>query len=182
MSWTVSHAEPDEAWVLASLEIASWQASYAEQLDASWLDELDPSKLARRWRERLFKARFDEDRVWLLKHEGQALGFCWTGDAAPDEAGFCAEVFMLYLHPEITGKGLGTALWEVVLEDLRGRGYPWLQVWVLESHDRARRFYERLGLRFEGSTRTDTVGPDQVEVVRYDMPLDTLVDFRAGEE
>ncbi len=82
----------------------------------------------------------------------------------------------------MTGKGLGTALWEVVLEDLRSRGYPWLQVWVLASHERARRFYERLGLRFEGSTRTDTVGPDQVEVVRYDLPLDTLIDFRVGEE
>jgi len=181
MSWSVAHANPEDAWMLASLEVASWKSAYAEQLDPEWLAALDPGILARRWRERLFKARFDQDRVWLLKHEDQAMGFCWTGDASRDEEGFCAEVFMLYLHPDITGRGLGTALFEAVIGDLQERGYPWLQVWVLASHERARRFYERFGFRHEGTTRTDEVGPVQVEVVRFDRPLDTLVSWQAED-
>ena len=49
----------------------------------------------------------------------------------------------LYVHPELTGRGIGSALLERAKADMPG-GF---RLWVFQANAGARRFYERHGLR-----------------------------------
>lgn len=58
-----------------------------------------------------------------------------------------AELLSLAVSPEARGHGLGTALMDAVDAELERRGVHDLEVAVMAGNDRARRFYERRGLR-----------------------------------
>ena len=49
----------------------------------------------------------------------------------------------LYVHPELTGRGIGSAL----LERAKARMPGGFRLWVFQANAGARRFYERHGLR-----------------------------------
>jgi ribosomal protein S18 acetylase RimI-like enzyme len=62
------------------------------------------------------------------------LGFIALGDATIDH---------LYVEPEMTGRGIGSALLEHAKEQ-RPEGFS---LWTFQQNEGARRFYERHGLR-----------------------------------
>jgi ribosomal protein S18 acetylase RimI-like enzyme len=87
----------------------------------------------------------EEHRTWFGKvvakrevsvwdKEGAILGFIVLGDAT---------VEYLYVEPEMTGRGIGSALLKYAKERL-SHGFS---LWTFQENDGARRFYERHGLR-----------------------------------
>jgi GNAT superfamily N-acetyltransferase len=70
----------------------------------------------------------------------------------------------LYVVPERWGHGVGRALHDHVLERLRERGAVRGHLWALEHNERARRFYERLGWRQNGTTRVVPFPPNPIDV------------------
>ncbi len=63
-----------------------------------------------------------------------------------------AELYALYVASAYWSTGAGRALMGRVLEEAQADGYPRIVLWVLEQNVRARRFYERAGLRQRGRT------------------------------
>ena len=88
---------------------------------------------------------------------------------APEKAG---ELTTLYVLPEWWGRGCGRALMEAILERARGRCYLCVTLWVLDSNQRARRFYEKAGFAADGAKKTETVSEGVVlHEVRYRLDL-----------
>lgn len=57
---------------------------------------------------------------------------------------------------------------ETCLDRARQRGFARVTLWVLDSNQRARRFYEKAGFTTDGASKTETVAPGVVlEEVRY---------------
>jgi RimJ/RimL family protein N-acetyltransferase len=80
----------------------------------------------------------------------------------------------LYARPEHWGRGLGRELHDEVLSRLRKGGSTRCHLWVLEANDRARRFYERLGWRENGTTRVVPFPPHPIDV-GYTIELETTL-------
>ena len=59
---------------------------------------------------------------------------------------------------------------ETALERLRAR-FDQATLWVLETNDRTRRFYQRFGWREDGATKTDAVRGVELREVRYRIDL-----------
>jgi GNAT superfamily N-acetyltransferase len=55
---------------------------------------------------------------------------------------------LIFLAPEVRGRGLGTRLIEAVCDHARARGARALRLAVAHVHPEARRLYDRLGFRF----------------------------------
>ena len=55
---------------------------------------------------------------------------------------------LIFLAPEVRGRGLGTRLIEAVCDHARSRGARALRLAVAHQHPDARRLYDRLGFRF----------------------------------
>lgn len=74
-----------------------------------------------------------DDEVWVAQQQGEVVGYARTTPGWLDD---------LYVVPSATGRGVGTALLELV----KARQAAGFSLWVFASNTPARRFYARRGL------------------------------------
>ena len=153
------------------IHVRAWQAAYAGLVSRSYLDSLSVEERVGLWREWL-ESPPPGLRVWVAEEDGRVLGFASTGPSRDSEAPpKTAEVYTIYLAPELVGTGLGRPLFAHAVEDLRGRGYVRAELWVLTTNNQARRFYERAGWNTDGGARTEHLAGVELREVRYVLEL-----------
>lgn len=151
----VRAAEPADARPIAVVHVASWQGAYRGLLPDAFLAGLSVDRRQVMWSELLQDAaqsihvaeETDESVIGFASH-----GASRDEDAPPDTG----ELGAIYLHPDHWRHGYGTALLAAVLEGSRNRGFKRLTLWVLESNERARRFYEGAGFVVDGSEKVES--------------------------
>ena len=119
-------ASPDDADAVAAVFIASFRTlTFLPRLhtDEETTDFITNTVMA-------------EDEVVVAEVEGEIVGF-----VAMSSGGDFLE--HLYVHPDLQGRGIGTAL----LERAKARMPGGFRLWVFQANTGARRFYERHGLR-----------------------------------
>jgi GNAT superfamily N-acetyltransferase len=91
------------------------------------------------------------------------VGFSYLGPD-PETGGMILNA--IHVDPSYVGGGVGKRLMVDALAHLGDRAV----LWVLAGNDRARRFYEKGGWRFDGTTRTELWGGVPIEQLRYEWP------------
>ena len=96
------------------------------------------------------------------------VGFCSFGPSRDDGATErTAEVLTIYLLEDVAGRGIGRELFASAIDRLRELGYDRATLWVMASNDRSRRFYERAGWSWDGTTSEHRFDCANVPIVRY---------------
>ncbi|HLA93567.1 MAG TPA: GNAT family N-acetyltransferase [Actinomycetota bacterium] len=167
----IREAEPRDARAIAEVHVGSWRAAYRGQLTDDYLDDLKVDDRLDQHRRTLEEPRAGW-RTWVAEEGGRVIGFAVTGPSedadAQDKTG---EVYAIYLDPEQVGTGLGRALFEHAVGDLRERGFTEATLWVLETNERARRFYEIAGWKPDGTETSERVDCEMRPTVRYRSTL-----------
>lgn len=173
-------AGPGDAGGIAEVHARTWQVAYRGQLSGEVLDrQTEPEPMRRRaerWRGGLEDGRLSEEHGWwdvrVAVDDDRIVGFAAVGpereEDAPEDAG---ELYAIYVHPDRWGTGVGQRLHDVALEQLRDRGMAVVHLWVLDTNDRARRFYERHGWEPTGEDKTEEMAGLEVHEVRYGRAL-----------
>ncbi len=169
MDVRIRPATPEDADAIGSVHVESWRWAYRGQLPDDLLDELDPAERAAGWRRILGSGGTD---VIVADDGARVVGFASAatsrdGDAPPGTG----EVLALYVVENAVGTGAGRALLVGAQGLLRARGHSRATLWVLESNERARRFYERNGWTWDGSRGTHQVRCANMPIVRYAVDL-----------
>ncbi|MFJ4534803.1 GNAT family N-acetyltransferase [Streptomyces tibetensis] len=158
---------------VAEIRVGGWRGAYRGLIPQSYLDGLSVEEDAERRREHL--SRSDGSVVNLVAEGtgGELVGWAChgpyrEGDVLTDDA----ELYALYVHPDHVGRGVGRALLAESVARCSAAGHGRLLLWVLKENDRARRFYERAGLRADGAQEPFEVAGVVVPEVRYARPLD----------
>jgi ribosomal protein S18 acetylase RimI-like enzyme len=97
-----------------------------------------------------------DHELWVAEEDGRIVGFAAIGESTLGH---------LYVHPELHGRGIGSALLAKTKE-LRPSGFT---LWTFPANERACRFYERHGMRavnFGDGTGNEEGLPD----VQYEWP------------
>jgi ribosomal protein S18 acetylase RimI-like enzyme len=171
MPATIRPATPKDAQRLAEIHVSAWQAAYRGQLDDEYLDGLKVDDRLEQHRRSLKEQRADW-RTWLAEDGGRVVGFAVTGPSEDADAErTTAEVYAIYLEPDRVGTGLGRDLFSHAVTDLRERGFDAITLWVLETNERARRFYEAAGWKPDGTITTERVDCEMRPTVRYRTTL-----------
>jgi mycothiol synthase len=118
----------EDAWLEVN---AAAFAAHAEQ--GRWVRDDLLAREAEPW--------FDAAGFLLAERAGRLVGFHWT-KVHPSGDG---EVYVLGVHPDAQGLGLGPALLTRGLHHLAERGCPRVLLYVDESNATAMRLYERTG-------------------------------------
>lgn len=77
----------------------------------------------------------------------------------------------IYIHPEFIGKGIGSDLMQHAQTTLKQDGYLKATLWVLDTNEKTRRFYEKVGWRIEGKTKVDVREGFDLHETRYVIDL-----------
>ncbi len=163
----VRRATPEDAPAIADIHVRAWQTAYRGIWEDAFLDSLSIERRAVEWRERL--ASLQEDvHVWVAELDGRVAGFCSFGPAREDDVpSNTGELYMIYVLPEITRSGVGSALIAHAERSLREAGCPLAILWMLKQNDNAAAFYARAGWMPDGGEKhVDRMGQPSYEVRR----------------
>ena len=167
----IREAEAKDAAPIASIHVRAWSSSYRGQLSDDYLDGLSAEDRLPTTRSMIEDGPADL-RVWVAEDDGIPVGFAVTGPSQDADADpKTGELYAIYLEPERIGTGLGRELFEHAIGDLRARGFRGVTLWVLESNELARGFYETAGWATDGTTSSERVDCEMRPTVRYRVIL-----------
>jgi GNAT superfamily N-acetyltransferase len=128
----------DEREERVELVRAAWRSAYAHIFTRAEIDGIFDGSLAGQgsW----VAARLAPAGTLAARQRGRIIGLAGLGMLRGGDG----ELAAFYVRPEQQGRGVGTALWERCVAELRRRSCPRMQVWTL-ARAGARRFYEARG-------------------------------------
>jgi len=165
----VRRATLADADAIARVHVDSWQAAYLGLIPVPVLNDLSVDRRALHWRRILGGHTTPGSRTLVLVGDDAVVGFASVGPTRDedDHPRAVGEVYALYLSPPAWGHGLGGQLFDAALDDLEGRRFVTVTVWVLEGNARARRFYELHSFDLDGARRPVPVGATTLPEIRY---------------
>jgi ribosomal protein S18 acetylase RimI-like enzyme len=152
---SLRRATVDDAPGIGLVHVRSWQAAYRAEVPAAYLTALDPEARGRRWARILNES---EGTTFVTEAEGAICGFCGVcanRDADLDSS-VSAEIAALYVHPDSWRSGYGRSLCRAALSCAREHDFREVTLWVLESNQRARRFYEAHDFLPDGAAKAES--------------------------
>jgi GNAT superfamily N-acetyltransferase len=156
---------------IAEVHVESWRAAYRGLLPDAYLDRLSVDEREAQRREHLD----DPSGEWatlVAEENGRVIGFATFGPSRDEDApAGTGEVPAIYLDPAVVGTGVGRELFARAAEGLRNAGFTRATLWVLEANERARRFYEKAGWTWDGSTSSHDFDCANEPMVRYAVDL-----------
>lgn len=150
---TVRIATLEDMAPASQIMITSFRAAFSAFISEETMDLCADSENCRRMLE-------DAHRAGMHFLMGKNLGFlCWQ------ETELGAEIVAIHTLPESWGSGLGHALLTQALADIGNRN---VHLWAFKENARARRFYEKHGLHWDGTERVSEF--DGAMELRYVRP------------
>lgn len=145
MDVTIRRAVPDDADGCAAVHVAAWEGSYRGIMPDEEFQKRPLEVRRKHWKAWL--ARAEQITLVACDGSGGVLGFVGARLLDANETGFDSYLAMLYVRPELKGRGLGKALLGAMSAELLALGSRTLVLRTLRLNP-ARGFYERLGARF----------------------------------
>ena len=158
-----------DAEALGRVHVRAWQVGYKDVFDPEFLDGLDIQARVK-WFHRVIGM---DTPVLVADVAGDPVGFAMVGAARAGKRGW-GEVFSIYVHPEFWGGGHGFHLLVASERAFVDDGFDRGLLWVLDSNNLARRFYERQGWVLSSQIKLEEIGGVQVNEVRYEKNLQGL--------
>lgn len=167
MNKRIRAAHLADAEAIARVHVAAWRWAYDGLMPAGLLQGLDVAARTKQWQQQL--CRDNGTAVFVAEDPDGISGFVSCGPCRDGEAR--AEVYALYLLKQSQGTGVGRALWQQATSWLAAQGHEAVQVWVLDTNQLARGFYEAAGLSADGQTKTSQWAGAPLREVSYSGPL-----------
>lgn len=169
----VRQALPGDAPAIAEVNVASRRWSYRDLIAEAALDALSVEETSVDFARGLAELP-PGAAVFVAERAGRVVGYVYvlpSPDA--DVPAGTSDLGSLYVTEEVAGTGVAGALMEAAVEHARTAGHGFLTAWVREENGRARRFYEKYGLRPDGAERSGPHAVLQIEIheIRYRMSL-----------
>jgi L-amino acid N-acyltransferase YncA len=164
---TIRPAGPSDARTIAEIHVRAWRWAYQGLMPVELLEGLSVEQRERMWG-RSLSPQGPPNRILVAEGEGRVVGFVATGPSQdPDATPDTGEVYAIYLEPAVVGTGVGRELFSRATDGLRAEGYRAATLWVLDTNERTRRFYQAAGWRPDGETRVEPWGAFDLSEVRY---------------
>ena len=154
-----------DAHAIATVLVRSWRVAYRGLLPDDVLAGLSVSEREQFWSGALSSPP-PHTRMVVATVADSVVGFAATGpplvpaDRADPAVG---DLYALYLDPDVWRRGIGTQLHDAALDRLRSCGFTHAGLWVLDTNERALRFYHRHGWTDTGRSQLDR-GPGGTEL------------------
>jgi len=150
----VRRAVPDDAAPIGCVHVRAWQVAYRGLMSDEVLNGLSVEQREKMWQHVL--AGEESPTVYVAVEDAAVVGFCAVATPSRDEDAELdvAEIVAIYVDPDVWRAGVGRALMDAALADLRAKRWRWVTLWVLAENHPAREFYARFGFEPDGAEMT----------------------------
>jgi GNAT superfamily N-acetyltransferase len=169
----VREARPSDARAIAEVSVASRRWSYRDLIAKADLEALSVEDATTDFAEGLAELSSGA-AVFVAELTGRVVGYAYVLPSPDtDVPAETSELGSLYVTEEVAGTEVAPALMDAAVEHSRGAGHDVLTLWVRRENGRARRFYEKHGMREDGTERrrSHDVLPTEMNEIRYRMSL-----------
>jgi len=170
----VREARPGDARAIAEVSMASRRWSYRELLTEAELEVMSVEETTADFAHGLAELR-PGSAVLVAELAGRIVGYAYVLPSPEDDvpAG-TSELGSLYVTEDVAGTGVAPVLMDAATEQARAAGQGYLSSWVRRENGRARRFYEKHGMRPDGAERSGPhdVLPIEIHEIRYRKQLE----------
>jgi len=113
----------------------------------------------------------DDKTVFVSENEFQAVVGMISGGAIKQEVeGYDAEIYAMYVMPDMQGKGIGQSLFNELVAWLKTHNFKKFVAWVLKDNVKARDFYGKAGGQVVAQGDIE-IGEKKLETVCYGWDL-----------
>jgi len=156
---------------IAEVHVRVRQAAYRGQIPDAVLGNLSVDRRIDTWSQILTQYA-PPATAMVLENEDQAVGFAHIAASRDEDASDgIGEVTAIYVSHDFWRSGGGTLLMTRARAALTDAGFSHATLWVLDTNERARRFYESDGWKLDGATKIDERDGFQLTEVRYRRDL-----------
>jgi GNAT superfamily N-acetyltransferase len=152
----IRRATAADALSIATVHVRSWKAAYPGLIPQTYLDALTPEDRLVTWDEVLGRGPSPLTGTLVgVDATDDIVGFASFGPNRDDDMtdSGVGEVRALYVDPSAWGRGAGAKLLLAATDEFVRGSCHTATLWVLDTNDRARGFYERMGWRPDGVTK-----------------------------
>lgn len=168
----IRRAVESDVSAMARVQTASWAGTYTGLIPDSIFELMTVERRVEMYD--WYMANRPERNVLLVAEAGsEVVGVAWAGPSRDEDIGAdqVAELFAIYVDPAYWGAGHGKALMIHALDVMRTLGFELATLWVLDTNERGRGFYERGGWQADGAVKMDESYGDPLHEVRYRLDL-----------
>ena len=145
-------ATPNDVSRIAEIHVCGWRYAYRGiATDRELFTDRQVVKSVRS----VQKGLEDGDNILVFDDEtdGVLKGFAWHSASRDTDRAEAHEICALYVQPEFTRSGVGTALVKAVAAEARALGRRELLIWVVERNLRGVAFYLKAGFKADGARK-----------------------------
>jgi len=154
--YIIRYADVEDAKVLGEIHSSSWKIAYKGIVPDSILDKISAENRCKYF-EKALSEKFETDVLIYL--DNKAVGLMAFGKCRDeDQDNTCGEIWGIYLLPEYWNRGIGAYLISWGLKELKNKNYEKVTLWVLEENLNARKFYEKMGFKHDGTIKEIVLG------------------------
>lgn len=179
----IINATINDANEIARIHVEAWRAAYKGIVPDSYLLNLSIEKRTKNWHNALSKST--NGTMLALNQSDRIVGWVSFGSCRDDDGMGIGEINAIYLLPDHWGKKIGKELMIFAESELTNMGYKVITLWVLELNHRARRFYEKLGYKYDGTAKKHNFDGIVLDEYRYRKTAqqgDALEELRENED
>jgi GNAT superfamily N-acetyltransferase len=169
----VREAQPGDARAIAEVSVASRRWSYRDLFPDADLEALSVEDTTADFAEGLAGLP-PGAAVFVAELTGHVVGYAYVLPSPDvDVPAQTSELGSIYITEEVAGTGVARALMDAAIEHAYADGQSILTLWVRRENSRARRFYEKQGMRPDGAERSrpHDVLPTEMNEIRYRVSL-----------
>ena len=147
---------------IVDIQINGWQTAYSGIIDDTFLNSMN--------REKIIEMRnkdYNQNGFIVAELNNEIVGFSRYVDNnsfTPNEFDIDCEIMALYTKPNLKGKGIGTKMFQYVLNEFKKLNKTKMIIWCLKENYPSRKFYVKMGGTIIGEKTINFGNKDYLEV------------------
>ena len=128
---------------IATIKVNGWKSAYLDIIDNSYLESMSINEQVDK-----YTNSYSLKNVFVAELNNEVVGFCRVYDYDKSEfedKKIDCEIREIYIRPDIKRMGIGSILFNYILNHFKNKGKKKLYLGVFEKNYKSRKFYEKMG-------------------------------------
>ena len=138
----IRNATKDDISKIVDIKVRGWKNAYEDIISEDILNNMSVEKETFS-----YTNKYSLSDIFVATIKEEIVGFCrvYDYDSPQYDSDVDCEVREIYVRPDIKGKGIGSKLFEFVLDYFKNKDKFKLYLGVFEQNYKSRKFYEKMG-------------------------------------